>query len=148
MLQNDGDQEISSEIEFTDKVVVYGDLITSNLVNGFDLNKVVTTSTNQNLTAEYIFEGQTFMHSNLNIHGLVNGINILDWEKRALMKEREVVQSIEVPLSVSQNLTFANNLFGNQSIGSLNIDSMANTVQAKKNLKENEEKLIIVRNKI
>lgn len=141
----EGDQEIFSEIEFTDNVVVYGDLITSNLVNGFDLNKIVTISTDQNLTAEYIFEGQTVMHSNLHIHGLVNGINILDWESKALMKERENVQTIGVPLTVDQNLTFANNLFGNQSIAGLNVDSMANIIQSKKNFKENEEKQIIVR---
>ncbi|GJQ64970.1 hypothetical protein Trydic_g7135 [Trypoxylus dichotomus] len=141
-LLNDGDQDVTSDIEFSDNVVVYQTLETSGPVNGIDLNKVVTINSNQNLTAIYNFDQKTVMHSNFNVYGLVNGIDVEKWKNGALFKEADAVQGVEGSLRVGENLTFENNLLGDGSIAGLDIGSIATVIENRKNFTEEKERQI------
>lgn len=109
-----------------------------------NLSKVVTLDTDQNLTATYSFDQKTVMHSNLLVHGLVNNINISDWNDKALMKDSPVVQNIEAPLVVGQNVTFENDLIGVGAISDLDFEVIENTIRSRELFKTKEEKMIIV----
>ena len=72
-----GDQKIIGKKSFLNSIIVKGNINVGGLVNGVNLDEVVTTNTEQILTGEFVYKSDVHFKNNL-IVNFINGINIRD----------------------------------------------------------------------
>lgn len=125
-------------------MVVYKNFDATGSVNSVNLSRIVTTNTDQNLSATYHFQSPVVMHSNLQVSGTVNNINLIDWNVNALKKRSGDVQNVAGPMFITRNVTFTNNVVGKGDISGLNLEDVARRVEIRKQFKESEEKQLRV----
>lgn len=138
-LQQDFDQIIESEVIFTGPVSVNQDIKTYGQINGKDLNRLVTLYSNQNLSATYRFDGKSTIDSNLDVNGLVNGIDVLYWYENSVSSNSESTQYITNPVVVHGNVTFDDGFYNDGFIGGWNLSYVSNIVRNKLNMKHDME---------
>ncbi|KAK9870097.1 hypothetical protein WA026_006191 [Henosepilachna vigintioctopunctata] len=123
------EQEILSEINFHHVALIRNKLEIAGLLNGFPIDKIVTTTTNQNLSALYKFSTKVNLNSNLYIDGLVNSINMSHWENGSVKMISKEPQEITAPWHVKGNLTFDEPVDGESVISNFQIDENNNLVE-------------------
>lgn len=112
---------------------------TSGKINGKELNRLVTLYSDQNLTGTYIFLGKTTVDSNLDVSGLVNGINVLDWQQRTVTLYSNDTQLITNPVVVHGSVEFQKGFSGSGYIGGLNLSQVMDIAYEKSLIKFNTE---------
>lgn len=136
-------QELSSELDFTNNVVIHSDLIIGGLINNKNMTDIVTTNSDQILIAEYNFNGDVIMHSDLITQGYINIVNVSDWKGRALIKSSSHIQTINNQLTVD-SVKFENNVLAHGLISGLNMTSVADQVEGRKIYKESVQNELLV----
>lgn len=116
----------------------------NNLVNGINISRVITTNTDQNLTADYEFAGESILNKDLNVRGLVNGINISKWDEKAIKSNVKLPITVGDVWSVENNVTFYDKIDGKFLVNGLNITEIAKVSQEKNHFKNNIEQNLIV----
>ncbi|KAL1489956.1 hypothetical protein ABEB36_013879 [Hypothenemus hampei] len=121
-LLRDVEQTVSGELVFLNNVLVQ-DKIKVQTLNKKPVTKLVTTNTDQNLTASYHFNGKIFIAKDLTINGLVNDKNFTSWTVPYKSQRQRNINEI-MPV---ENLNL---------IGPINGDLILNEVNTTKLLKE------------
>lgn len=121
---------------------------TIGLVNGKDLHRVVTTDSEQNLTASYVFRGKITVDKDMYVRGLVNDIDTADWQRRVVTVNGDVEQNITDSWTIDGNLTFKTDVGGSGLLGGINIHKMAEEVASKQQEKYALEDKIRVYDKL
>lgn len=146
-LQNGTDQEISSQISFTNNAIIYESLVIDDdgTINGLHFDKLVTTSTDQNLSAVYVFEGESnSIERSLRIYRFLNDINVTDWFSNALKKYSNETQYINSEIDIDGDLTFVRDVGGNGSVNGLDFPSVVGALEERKRKKYGLEKDTVV----
>lgn len=144
-MQNEANQIVTSPVIFNGNVVVRDMLTTYGPVNNLDMTKMVTTITDQNLTATYTFNNKTEMNKNIIIDGLINDvINITHWNAKSFKDDTNVPKALDNMWIFDKNVSFNGNVHGNSLIGDLNLTDLAAVVENKRLFKNNVEQNLIV----
>ncbi|CAH1985769.1 unnamed protein product [Acanthoscelides obtectus] len=122
----DGDQYVPSMI-FANNVLIRKNLNTS-LLNNKPAKKVVTINTDQELTANYDFKAKITIQGDLNVHGLLNGIDTKKWRDNLLKVSGVTKQKINRSLDVTENVTFEENVDGDGLIAGLDLVELVEKV--------------------
>lgn len=125
------DQEISSKLIFVNPITILHNLKTSGLINGQDLQRLVTIDTEQNLTASYVFNGKVTIDSNLTVLGRVNNINLGDWQLRTVTASGSKEQNINDLWHVNGDVSFREDVIGEGRLCGIDVRTMANEVVRK-----------------
>lgn len=140
------EQEINSEVEFRGKVFIEEDMKV-NSINNINPDKIVTTNTDQNLFANYNFKSKINIEKNLTVDGLLNGIDIKEWEARGVKTIARQPQNITDNWLIDGDLIFEEDTLGDGLISHMDMQKLKDEVGAKLNEKYSIEKRIIVSNK-
>ncbi|CAG9762040.1 unnamed protein product [Ceutorhynchus assimilis] len=122
------EQYVPSEIVFLKNVIVEEKLI-AKLINKKPTSKIVTTNTEQNLTALYNFNSKTWSHGNITVDGLINEINLTSWKGNIISSNSEEMLHIKQKWHVKENLNLARPLKGQELINGINMRQLARNIQ-------------------
>ncbi|XP_074039462.1 female sterile (1) Nasrat [Leptinotarsa decemlineata] len=136
------DQEIESDILFESNILVR-QLLSSPTINDKNASKIVTIHTDQNLTSPITFKSKCNLESDLEVHGLINDINLKLWKKDKLRLFSNTSQDVMDVWNIRKNLSFINDVAGNSSIGGLDLANLAKEVDERREYKYKFEKGII-----
>jgi hypothetical protein len=114
------------------------------LLNEVDTNRIVTTTTNQQLEAVYNFKSKINLEKNLLVEGLANGINVTLWARDSVKISSIYPQNITDDWFIEQNLILEGDATGNGLIGGADIAKLSQEIQDKRNYKYAVEKEFIV----
>lgn len=140
-LQNDDEQNVSSNVTFVGNVLVRENMTFSN-INGFDFGKIVTTHTDQNLTLTCTYNEIKFQ-DNLYVYGLVSGVNLSEWDENAMRKKSFKAQYWEGIFNVLKNVTFESNIH-TTSINGININDVVDELETMDHYRSKMEENLIV----
>nr|CAH7764967.1 unnamed protein product [Callosobruchus chinensis] len=128
----DGDQAIESMV-FENNVLIRKNLNTP-LLNNKPAAKVVTTDSDQELTANYDFKTKITAQGDLKVHGLLNEINTTKWKENLLKVSGANRQQINRAFDVARNVTFEEDVDGDGLVAGLDLVELVGTVnEIKKN---------------
>lgn len=116
----------------------------NDLVNGINISKVVTTNTDQNLTATYKFLNKIILEKNLYVSGLINDINVSYWDKRSLKTDTKIPELINNLWKID-NVTFKGEIKGKSFVNNFDIKELDKTVEDKVSFKKSVEANFVVR---
>jgi hypothetical protein len=114
------------------------------LLNEVDTNRIVTTTTNQQLEAVYNFKSKINLEKNLLVEGLANGINVTLWARDSVKISSIYPQNITDDWFIEQNLILEDDATGNGLIDGADIAKLSQEIQDKRNYKYAMEKEFIV----
>lgn len=137
-------QDVESHLIFLGPVYVDEDVKLEGRFNNMNLDQIVTTNTEQNLTAIYSFNSKSNLEKNLNVEGLVNGINMSLWENNGVKTFQLSQQDIDRDWVINKDLVFMGEVGGNGTINGLNLEQFHQNVVEKRNYKYAIEKNFIV----
>ncbi|XP_066140881.1 uncharacterized protein fs(1)N [Euwallacea fornicatus] len=123
------DQYIPSEIIFKNNVVVH-DLLTTNSINNIPMDKIVTTDTDQNLTASYTFASKTFVNGNFSVSGLISGVNFTTWNTDSLKLQSEHPQAMLNSLKLN-SLNLTGPMYEEITVNGLQVNHLIQQIQTK-----------------
>ncbi|KAF5302872.1 hypothetical protein FQA39_LY02052 [Lamprigera yunnana] len=125
-------QQISSPITFKQNVMIRSGVDVLGLVNGKNLRYVVTLDTEQNLTADYEFDAEVLVQSDLVLDGLLNNINVMDWSQNSVKVNSEGVQVVSDSWSTDDRIVFGENVEGKSLIRGFDVHELANAMEEKR----------------
>ncbi|XP_050508326.1 uncharacterized protein LOC126885674 isoform X2 [Diabrotica virgifera virgifera] len=128
----DTDQEISPTTIF-DLILIHKNLQISKL-NNQETSKMVTTNTDQILTASYHFNSKCVAEKDLEVDGFINGVKLDDWKKRTLKINSESTQFVCNDWKL-ENITFLNNLESRNTVSDLNLTQVSNEIKDRRDFK-------------
>ncbi|RZC43199.1 uncharacterized protein BDFB_000451, partial [Asbolus verrucosus] len=134
------DEEIDSDVEFVGNVYVEGDMKLLGQLNYMGTNKIVTTNTNQNLTAFYNFKSKVALEKNLKVSELVNGIDVTNWMIEGVRTSSPFPQNVTHNWLIQQDLIFEEDANGQALINGLDLQKFRQEVEDKRNYKYAIEK--------
>uniref|UniRef100_A0AAR5QCG3 Uncharacterized protein n=1 Tax=Dendroctonus ponderosae TaxID=77166 RepID=A0AAR5QCG3_DENPD len=109
------EQHVDSKIVFSNNVLVEKTLTAFNL-NNKSVSDIVTTNTDQNLTATYNFMSKVVTNDNLIVEGLINDINLTSWEIRAVPIESSKPQQARLSRIDMRNQNLSGPLNGGATL--------------------------------
>lgn len=127
LFQTSNYQEVASNVVFEGNVLVR-DNLTVWKVNKNTINQIVTTNSDQNLTGHYVFDQDVTFSSNLHVDGLVNGINISNWDTKGAKTVSKHPQIITANWSSDGNVTFMEDVQTGGLIGEIDIRKLEDEV--------------------
>ncbi|CAG9835827.1 unnamed protein product [Diabrotica balteata] len=131
-LTMDTDQEISPTTIFN-LILIHKNLRTSHL-NNQETSKMVTTDTDQNLTASYHFNSKCVVENDLEVTGFINGVKLDDWKNKTLKINSESTQFVCNDWKL-ENITFLDNLESFNRVSDLNLTQVSNEIKARRDFK-------------
>ncbi|CAH0560757.1 unnamed protein product [Brassicogethes aeneus] len=141
-LTMDKSYDINSEIVFQNNVLIRNTMNTPK-INNINVQKIVTTNTDQNLTALYHFQMKCTLHNNIFIDGYLNNINLTEWNQNVVKENSENIQDIMQTWDVSGNITVMEDLNGGGMINNMDLHKIQSELEEKINYKYSVEKAII-----
>ncbi|XP_030761297.1 protein PF14_0175 isoform X1 [Sitophilus oryzae] len=135
------EQNISSDIIFLNNIVI-NEMLTTPTVNNKSTLKIVTTNTDQILNATYSFNTKDFVNGNLEIDGLINGINITEWKEYSLPISSNQTEEIINNWTIKTDLDIKN-LEGNGTINGMSMIQLIDDVSEKEKDRCDIEKKVI-----
>ncbi|CAG9819512.1 unnamed protein product [Phaedon cochleariae] len=138
----DLDQEIFGNIILKNNIVIRGNLTTAT-INSKNASKIVTTHTDQNLTASYNFNAKCTLDSGLEVLGSISGINMTAWANESLKIVSNKPQNVDKDWHISENLTFTDDVFSDSLINGLNLSLISEEVNLRRNYKYTYESAVI-----
>ncbi|KAJ8919572.1 hypothetical protein NQ315_002194 [Exocentrus adspersus] len=138
----DEDQQIGSDVVFNNTILVR-DQMHVDFIDGKPASKIVTTSTDQNLTSAFDFKSKCRMNSDLRVRGFVDGVNITACKKKNVQTSSRDTQYIFDSWSIDGDLIFNDAVQGGGLINDLNLTDVLEKVVARQKYKYNTEKAII-----
>ncbi|VEN49229.1 unnamed protein product [Callosobruchus maculatus] len=128
----DGDQAIESMV-FENNVLIRKNLNTP-LLNNKPTARIVTTDSDQELTANYDFKTKVTAQRDLKVHGLLNEINTTKWKDNLLKVSGANRQQINRAFDVARNVTFQDDVDGDGLVAGLDLVELAEKIdEIKKN---------------
>ncbi|XP_014477138.1 PREDICTED: uncharacterized protein LOC106745761 [Dinoponera quadriceps] len=118
------EQNVMGTITIEGNVYAYSDF-NAHLINGFYTKQIISTNTNETIVGNFKFEDPVILSKNLTILGLLNGIDPINWQKTAVMKTGEAKQTIFAKWRVHGNVTFEENVNGNDLLNGVNITEVS-----------------------
>lgn len=138
------EQEITSDVVFTSNILVRQNINTSK-INNLDSTKIVTTNSDQNLTADYVFQAKITSESDLDVTGEINGFNLSNWITDAVKLHSSDMQTINDKWNIYGNATFMEGVFGDGLISGLDLQHVVKDIEEKTKIKYKIENGLIVR---
>ncbi|KAK5643724.1 hypothetical protein RI129_007569 [Pyrocoelia pectoralis] len=135
--------EVASDTAFDGNVLVRNNLQIVGLVDGKNLSKVVTTNTEQKLTANYEFHNEITIRGNLEVAGWINDIDVKEWNVRSVKTNHEFEQVISDNWTLSDSMVFSENVFGDALLQGIDVVQLADTVEKKRLMKVSAENGIV-----
>lgn len=74
----------------------------------------------------------------------MNNINVTQWAQRAVKQNSEDTQTVNNIWSITENITFAENVYGSGLLGDLDVKVIQDLVHEKKVFNDNVEQKLIV----
>lgn len=109
-----------------------------------DLNRIVTTNTDQELNAIYDFKSKINFDQNMTVEGLINGINIAYWDLQGVKTSAHQIQNITDNWVIDQDLVFEEDAMGQGLINGLDFREFSHDIEEKRNYKYAIERTFIV----
>ncbi|XP_071055796.1 uncharacterized protein PF3D7_1120600 [Onthophagus taurus] len=121
-----GVQNISSKITFNDNVLIYKDLQIKGNSKNIDFNNIFFINEDGILKGNLNFSSKV-KAKNLEIRGLINGINFTEWYENSLKKNSNRIQNLSESMSF-KNLIVEDYSYGKGLINGLDFRNVTNYV--------------------
>ncbi|CAG9856275.1 unnamed protein product [Phyllotreta striolata] len=128
-----GDQLIESNTTF-DSVLIRRDLNAS-LLNNKPTSRLVTTNTDQNLTAKYEFKSKITIDSDLSVNGSINNVNYTEWKRTTMKLNSNRTVQVSNNWTVTKNITFDDNVVGQGTISGLDLSLIGQQLREREDWK-------------
>ncbi|XP_076273246.1 female sterile (1) Nasrat [Rhynchophorus ferrugineus] len=125
-------QDIPSDIVFLNNVLIENKLTTP-AINNKPTSKIVYTNTDQILNGIYSFNAQDWTASNLNIHGLINGIDIVQWNRSFIPLNSTKMEIVQNPWTIIENINLIDVVEGNGTLNGINLKQFITDANFKEN---------------
>ncbi|KYM93270.1 hypothetical protein ALC53_00206, partial [Atta colombica] len=125
-----GNQNITGYIKLQGNIYAYHNF-NAHLINNFKSPRIVSSTANDALTGNFMFETPVILDKNLMVLGLLNRINPINWQGAVIKTINETKQIISGKWRVHGNVYFEKNVDGNEILNEINITDISSTLTRK-----------------